>query len=96
MQVSYHTEHEGDQEVVVFRLRLSEGEGGSATAKVVILMLSLNVRLQDNRENAIMINVRKMSSNLLLDVDKNIIRYMYRYRASHKILIHELWISDYV
>ena len=94
MQVSYHTEHEGDQEVVVFSLSLSEGEGGSATAKVVILTLSLNVRLQDNRENAIMVNVRKMSSNLLLDVDKNIIRYMYR--ASHKILIHELWISNYV
>ena len=42
MQVSFHTEHEGDQEVVAFRLRLGRGEGGSATATVVILTLSLN------------------------------------------------------
>ena len=58
VQVSCHTENEGDQIVVVFSQRLSGG-GGLATTKEVILALSLNVRLQDNCENAIRINARK-------------------------------------
>ena len=69
VHVSCHTEHEGGQKVVVFRLRLSGGEGGLATTKEVILALSLNVRLQDIR-----INAWKTSSNLLHDIVKNSIR----------------------
>ena len=65
VQVSCHTENEGDQKVVVFSLRLSGGEGGLATTKEVTLAPSLNVRLQDNCENAIRINAWKTSSNLL-------------------------------
>ena len=53
VQVSCHTENEGDQIVVVFSQRLSGGESGLATTKEVILTLSLNVRLQDNCENGI-------------------------------------------
>ena len=74
VQVSCHTENEGDQIVVVFSQRLSGGEGGLATTKEVILAHSLNVRLQDNCENAIRINAWKTSSNLLYDIVKNSIR----------------------